>query len=468
MSFNSLQFALFLVVVLAGHLVLQGGARNRASRLWLLASSWFFYAAWSPLYLLFLLLSTTVDWALALGMARSRSRAARRVLLGLSLVSNLGILGWFKYGTLLAESALGLLALVGVGGDLSPRPLDLLLPVGISFYTFQSLSYSIDVYRGTIVARRSFLDVALYVAFFPQLVAGPIVRATKFLPQLDRPSRASERLIEQSLFRIAVGLAKKVLLADPLGVAVDAAFAEPSSIGVVGAMLAVYGFAFQIYFDFSGYSDIAIGTARLFGFEIPENFDRPYLASSPRDFWRRWHISLSTWLRDYLYIPLGGNKGSESATRVNLFMTMALGGLWHGASWMFLLWGAWHGGLLIAQRALASRGSGLARLPLGLRRVLTFHLVCVGWLIFRAETPGQFRAMLQAFRRSDTGFAPHLPAALVLLVVAVGLHQMAAREMWSDRFLQLSPSLQGVLYAGTIAVLWLAAPAAEQFIYFQF
>ncbi|WP_179952245.1 MBOAT family O-acyltransferase [Marinicella rhabdoformis] len=297
---------------------------------------------------------------------------------------NLGILGFFKYANFLLDSANGVVVAVGY----QPLQLfDILLPVGISFYTFQSLSYTVDIYRGQLRPRTKISEYALFVSFFPQLVAGPIVRASEFFEQLDKKRSFSFAMAQSGVMLIMLGLVKKVVFADNLALFVDPVFDNPQAAGGMETLLAVYAFAFQIYFDFSGYTDIAIGVAKLLGFTFPKNFNHPYLALSIQDFWRRWHMTLSRWLRDYLYISLGGNRKGAWKTQRNLFLTMFLGGLWHGASWNFAVWGVLHGVYLAIERSLGKRmvfnsQSVWYRLT---KWLIVFHLVCFAWIFFRAN-----------------------------------------------------------------------------------
>jgi len=317
-----------------------------------------FYHAWASSmrggykYLAGLIIFTIVlDYYLALAIASTNSRRARRLLLVISLVTNLGVLAFFKYLFFFATNVKAIFGL-----DFNTAAFKLILPAGISFHTFQSLSYTLDVYRGKVPATRSVLRFATYVLFFPQLVAGPIVRAHEFLPQISNLPDHDARRAADGLYRILVGLLKKLCLADVLAIAlVDRVFATPGSFSGLEVLFAVYGYAFQIYLDFSAYSDIAIGSAQLFGFEFPENFRTPYRSANLQEFWRRWHITLSTWLRDYLYIPLGGSRGAPWMTYKNLMITMLLGGLWHGASWTFIVWGFLHGGGLAVTRIYQRR-----------------------------------------------------------------------------------------------------------------
>ncbi len=392
MLFNSVEFAVFLVAVATVHFVLLARASATARKAFLLIASYAFYASYNPPCTLLLAFSTLVDWFVARAMVSARTVPSRRALLLVSLVVNLGMLAVFKYGDFVIENV----ALVlGTSGQGAPAGLGIFLPVGISFYTFQTLSYTIDVYRGDLRPARNLLDFALYVSFFPQLVAGPIVRAADFLPQLATMRDPGAERLEYGLLRIASGLVKKIVLADTLGAWADVVFGESGSTGGLETLVGVYAYAYQIYFDFSGYSDIAIGLGALFGLRIPENFDRPYLADSPRDFWRRWHISLSTWLRDYLYIPLGGNRAGRGGVARNLMITMLLGGLWHGAAWTYVAWGGYHGLLLVVQRGWeAVRREHWPAMPRLARQVATFHLVVLGWILFRAPSLGAATTVL--------------------------------------------------------------------------
>jgi alginate O-acetyltransferase complex protein AlgI len=343
----------------------------------------------------------------------------------------------------------------------------IVLPIGISFYTFQLLSYSVDVYRRQVRATRSLLDFAIYIAFFPQLVAGPIVRASEFLPQLAQMPKPTGATFYSGLTQLLRGLVKKMLIADTLATFVDPVMAGPDLFAGPTVWLALFAYAGQIYADFAGYSDIAIGSARLLGFELPENFRHPYLADSPSDFWRRWHITLSTWLRDYLYIPLGGSRGSSFATALTLVVTMGLGGLWHGASWNFVLWGLWHGVLLILTRSWRDRPvDGWRRV---LRILLTFSLVTAGWTLFRTAGASEFAALWGQMIWPNAGYAwfPPLPlVALALLLIEHLVWSSRHRELLSlpaDRW--QTPWLVGL----AIAALVLFAPTGfRPFVYFQF
>ncbi|MCR9117381.1 MAG: MBOAT family protein [bacterium] len=385
MLFQTPEFAIFFLVVSAFYFAYPLKLRH----LLLLFASYFFYMSWDYRFGALILVSTGIDYAACLAIENNSGRESqRRFYLVVSLVTNLTILAVFKYFNFFANSFVDFASLCGF--VLSPVAVNIILPVGISFFTFQSMSHTIDVYRGEIKAERSFVRFALYVAFFPQLVAGPIVRAVDFLPQLNRKPKLNWVRIHWGFERFLIGLLKKVVIADNMSPVVDLIYGSPTSFSTPMLWFATICYAVQIYADFSGYSDMAIGCARILGFKIPENFNMPYLASSPSDFWRRWHISLSTWLRDYLYIPLGGNRYGTFKLYRNLMITMVLGGLWHGASYNFIIWGVGHGLLLCGQRVLASifpksKGKGNFVVK-AVSIVLMFVAVITLWVPFRAAT----------------------------------------------------------------------------------
>jgi D-alanyl-lipoteichoic acid acyltransferase DltB (MBOAT superfamily) len=464
MAFNSSEFAVFLPIVLLGYFLISA-RRWRGRKAWLLVASYAFYMSWNPAFVVLLLITTLADFILARRIERATSPTGRRALLCLSVGANLGMLGFFKYGAFVFANTAWLLR--PVLGE-ATAVFDVVLPIGISFYTFESLSYTIDVYRGRIAACRSLLDFSLFLAFFPHLVAGPIVRPAAFLPQLAAPPRMRGTAVEDALARITIGLIKKVLLADLLGEYVDHVFEIPGAYAGTNVLLAIYAYAFQIYYDFAGYTDIALGVAGLFGLTLPENFDRPYLAESPRDFWRRWHISLSTWLRDYLYVPLGGSRISSRRTYWNLMVTMVLGGLWHGAAWHFVAWGAYHGGLLAGERALRDRGTSWMPSTVTGRRLLTFHVVCLGWVLFRAPDVAGAVTVLRSLVGWGFVSSRLTTQTAILVAVAAGLHvglpARDARAAW----VRMPAWVQGAAYAGAFAAMLLLAPANARFIYFQF
>jgi D-alanyl-lipoteichoic acid acyltransferase DltB (MBOAT superfamily) len=472
--FNTLAYAKFFAAVFVVSWLL---ARLRKLRvLFLLGASYAFYAHWNWRFLPLIFASSTVDWLLGNAIARAEDPVRRKRWLAVTVAVNLGVLGVFKYlgfGIQTARAVLGAL-----GAHPPEVALHIALPIGVSFFTFESMSYVIDVYRKDIEPHPSYLEYLAFVAFFPHLVAGPIVRPRDLLPQFAAPARWDEAAGSQALFLIATGLLKKVAISDYLSVnLVDRVFDAPAQFSALECYAAVVGYAVQIYCDFSGYTDIAIGSARLLGVRFPKNFDAPYKATSVQDFWRRWHISLSTWLRDYLYIPLGGNRLGPRRTTVNLLLTMLLGGLWHGASFTFVVWGGLHGAALAVNRA---RERGRARRgepePAGGFRaiasgVLTFHFVCVTWVFFRAET---FRGAARVFAelRTLTAFHPNLPLPVVL-VLAAGLGSHFLPERWYESlqkgFVRLPAVAQGtLLFAAAVVLRQIESADAVPFVYFQF
>jgi alginate O-acetyltransferase complex protein AlgI len=370
-TFLFLFFPLFLLVYYVLPFRLRSG--------WILAGSWVFYGWWRVDFLFLLICAAASGWFVGTRIARHRESDPRRAGLWLAagVIVALGVLGYFKYFNFGVETLSALIETVSGRGLTAFR---VILPIGISFYTFQIISYVVDVYRGDAPVARSFVDVAAYVSLFPQLVAGPIVRYREIADQLVRRSHSWEKF-SQGAVRFIIGLARKVLIADAVAPIVDAVYAAPSP-GLLAAWLGVAAYTIQIYFDFAAYSDMAVGMGRMLGFRFPENFDCPYHARSITEFWRRWHMTLSRWLRDYLYIPLGGNRRGGRRTIVNLMTVMALGGLWHGAAWSFLLWGVWHGAWLVAERVAGVRD----RAGGWLRRTTSLLIVMVGWVLFRADS----------------------------------------------------------------------------------
>jgi alginate O-acetyltransferase complex protein AlgI len=480
MSFNSLQYAAFLPLVVVAYWVLPRRWRLPL----LLTTSYVFYGWWAWRFALLLGFTTTVDWAIGRWMGERPDASAdgaagmdrrRRRLVALSAVTNLGVLAWFKYAGFFVAEATSLFDRLGI--TTSTVTLSILLPVGVSFFTFQSLSYVVDVYRGEVAPVRSWVRYATFVAFFPQLVAGPISRVGSLLPQLDheRPPPGGGQ-VGSGLLLILRGLVRKVVIADQVAPVVADAFASAGSGSRWLALAGIVGFAIQIYADFAAYSDIARGSARLFGIELVHNFRQPYLAASVTAFWRRWHISLSTWLRDYLYVPLGGNRGGRWATARNLFVTMVLGGFWHGAGWGFLAWGALHGAYLVGERLAGVRPRaddamgwpGVRRLP-GL--AWTLLAVGVAWVFFRAPTFGDALAML-----GDLGSGSGVAATagqlwIVALAVAASLAIDAAEIRWGST---LQPARRHPVLTGAtagmalVALLVASGTAPTPFIYFQF
>jgi D-alanyl-lipoteichoic acid acyltransferase DltB (MBOAT superfamily) len=464
MLFIELRFFFFFAVVFAVHWALR---RAGARKLWLLACSYVFYGAWDWRFLGLIFASTLIDYVAALFLARPRPPGGRRFWLAFSVTVNLGVLGLFKYYDFFAEQALALGQLLG--WRLSPLTLHLTLPVGISFYTFQSLSYTIDVYRKELAATRSFTDFALFVAFFPQLVAGPIVRAADFLPQLRVPRRLAQIEFRPLLTLFLVGYVKKACIADNLASLVDPVFAGPGNAGAATLWLAAFLYGVQIFCDFSGYSDMAIATGGLLGYRLPENFRAPYLASTVSQFWRRWHISLSTWFRDYVYIPVGGGRRSPPRVYANLIIVFLLCGLWHGARWNFVLWGLIHGLFLVLERPtrLAKRESWSL---LGNAYVLL--VVMPAWVVFR--TPDLATAALYCRSaltlRPLAGAGPAIdPSWWALLPVLWIVQVFLARRGLEERVAAMPDALFAAAYGAAFAlVLPFAAANYLPFVYFQF
>jgi alginate O-acetyltransferase complex protein AlgI len=476
MLFNSFQFLLFLPVVLAIYYPLPHKAQNR----FLLLASMFFYASWDWRFLAPLLITTSIDFWCARCMGAIISAqgltSARKPYLILSVVANLGLLGFFKYCNFFVSSTGGLLR--AFGGHLNPWTLKVILPVGISFYTFQALSYTIDVYRGQLHATNSYLDFLLAVLYFPHLVAGPIQRANSLLPQVTKPRQPTWDGIVAGIHLIVWGYFKKVYIADNLAPLVNQLFSEPHP-GGFHVLLAGYAFAFQIYCDFSGYTDIARGIAKLMGFEFMINFHLPYFSRNPAEFWRRWHISLSTWMRDYLYVPLGGNRRGRTRMLTNLMITMVLAGLWHGAAWTFVLWGCYHGLLLLGYHALEpplSRAWSVRpqlgkRLLDALSVLLFFQATCYGWLIFRANSVHQLAVMTAALwhplRGVDLELASRI-AWLAMPLVAIQIIQRLSRRTDFLNFRWVTLEIRTACYAVLLYLVLFRGGSPKSFIYFQF
>jgi D-alanyl-lipoteichoic acid acyltransferase DltB (MBOAT superfamily) len=471
MLFNSVEYACLLAIVFGGFWLL--GNRRLPRVLLLLVASYVFYACWNAKYLALIFLSSNVDFFIGRGLARAERAGIRRLLLAASVIVNLGVLCTFKYFNFFVDSFVDLLAAMGIESD--GTHLEVLLPVGISFYTFQTLSYTIDVYRRKMAPTNRYFEYLLFVSFFPQLVAGPIVRASHLLPQIGRIPKLTAEAGSRALFLIGIGLIKKIAIADFLGShMVDRVFSNPEMYSSIETLLGVYAYAFQIYADFSAYSDIAIGSAALLGFQIPLNFNAPYRAADLREFWQRWHISLSTWLRDYLYIPLGGSRRGGARTYLNLMTTMLLGGLWHGAALTFIAWGAMHGLALVVTRLLQrfrgrKRVWGSARRAVGV--LVTFHLVCAAWVFFRAPDFSRAAAVFGSIAALDFDTTNLTWPGLAVLGAAVFTHWMP--DSWIDGARRLFHAVPAAVQAASlVAVLWavrqLALTEVTPFIYFQF
>ena len=462
MLFNSFQFLyLFLPIT---YLVFWALRSKRQRYVWLTLTGYIFYAFWNYRFCALMAFSTVVSYLAGRALAATEDPRRRKLWLVLPVSVDLALLGFFKYAGFLLENAQ--FAATSLGLPVHFPSLSIVLPIGISFYTFHTISYIVDAYRRKITPTRDFFEFSCYVSLFSQLVAGPIVRFRQIEADLENIEHSNRRAywgIGWSFF--AVGLIKKVLLADTLAAIVDPALANYQQLGSVAIWMSMLGYAYQLYFDFSGYSDMAVGLGYLFGIRIPQNFDSPYKALDPSDFWRRWHISLSSCLRDYLYIPLGGNRVGPWRTYVNLLLTMLIGGLWHGAGWTFLAWGAYHGLLLALYRRFSARWDAL---PTAMRRALMFVLVTVGWVFFRAKTFSMAAALLKRMWIPTSGSLPIGVQGLTVLLVVAAIIAHGLRNSW-----QMKHDGQGrtpwALALGvllSIGALYGAAPSP--FLYFQF
>jgi alginate O-acetyltransferase complex protein AlgI len=469
MLFPTLDFLLFFIVVLA--LMVPFAHQHTLRKLVLVIASYWFYAQWNWHYCFLLAGSSLLTYAGGLAIGAASSARARKLIVGVTVGLHLLLLSTFKYLDFLVGSANHLMHAFGTGRELPF--MEIILPIGISFFTFHGISYLVDVYRGDVAVCRRLIDILLYLSFFPQLVAGPIVRAAFFLPQLARPS--AERVpIAEPILLIIGGLFKKVVIATYLATdLVDPVFFDPSRYGTVDLLLAAYGYAVQIYCDFSAYSDIAIGLAALLGYRFPINFDQPYRAQSLREFWQRWHISLSSWLRDYLYKPLGGSRGGRWFTARNLMITMLLGGLWHGAALKFVVWGGLHGVGLVIERWLQPWSGTWARTCLGrvVATLIVFHIVCLGWILFRADSFATVLVYLGALVQGPAGELQATPFTVVLLVLGLGLHAVP-RDLpgrLARMFVIVPAWIWGVTAGIAVATIDALGPeGVAPFIYFQF
>lgn len=469
MIFTSFEFVIFFLLVWA----IRGRFSNFGAEKWfLLVASYLFYMSWSPAYVLLIFGTSLMDFAVGRMLGQIEAPGKRKALLSISLALNLGLLCYFKYTNFLAANLSVIFGFFGL--HVAPRYYSIILPVGISFFTFQSMSYTIDVYRRKLEPCRNVRDFLLFVAFFPQLEAGPIVRASYFLPQLRQRMRATLPEIESGLAQCALGAVKKMAISDQISPHVDLIFADPGKFDGLTLWLGALGYAIQIYCDFSGYTDMAIGCARILGYTFVENFQMPYSSVNITEFWHRWHISLSTWLRDYLYIPLGGNRKGTARTYVNLMATMLLGGLWHGAGWNFIIWGALHGvGLVLHKvwRAFVPAKPGRNLLTESLSRVLTLGLVIGGWIFFRARTFGEasiyLERMLSLAGSGTRLLSPQIVAAVALVFL---IHLLVPKDYnWAVDVPGRTVPARIVAYSGLVGALVLfAATEGAPFIYFQF
>lgn len=474
MLFNSLIFPLFFLVVIIIYFRLNHHYQNR----WLLISSYFFYGWWDWRFCSLLIFSTILDWFVSHALSKTKERKRKKYLLFLSISCNLGVLCFFKYYNFFVNSAKTLLLSIGFNPDFFT--LSIILPVGISFYTFQTMAYTIDVYRRRMKPAEDFTSFALYVSYFPQLVAGPIERAQRLLPQLIKYRSFNYQYARTGVSLILFGYFKKVVIADSLAPIVDSCFQNPGSISGLDLLFGVYAFAIQIYCDFSGYTDIARGVSRFLGIELIQNFSYPYFSRNITEFWRRWHISLSSWLRDYLYIPLGGNKKGKVRTYINLMATMLLGGLWHGANWTFVIWGGLHGIFLSVHKILLNGkeidifswgNSQLGYLSDLIRILMTFHLVCLTWIFFRASSSLDAYYYISGIVSNGgdlTILKPVLLGLLSMILIDIG-QRFRDDQLW---LLQL-PSFLRYVIANTVLIVNILIfgyhyGGTTPFIYFQF
>ncbi len=461
MLFNSLHFTLFFFVVLC----LYWAFPAKWKKPLLLFASYYFYGAWDIRFVALLIGTTSVDFFCARKIHIASTLQKKKLYLIVSLSANLLVLGFFKYFNFFTASFCSLFSLHDSLG------LSIILPVGVSFYTFQSMSYTIDVYRSK-VKPASALDYFLFVSFFPQLVAGPIVRADQFLPQEREGKKIDFENLHKGIVLFLHGFVKKVLFADILARAIDPIFANPLSYSSGACLLAVYGFAFQIFWDFSGYTDMARGVAKTLGYDLPINFNLPYLSASFGEFWKRWHISLSSWLRDYLYIGLGGNRRGAIKTLRNVFITMALGGLWHGAQWHFVVWGIFHGMLLIVEHGmtmLVKSAVTANRLVLVLRRLIVFHCVCIGWILFRCPNLTVAKNMFVSILSGQWSLAYgqlFLLASVMIFMVWEIVSALANSDRHGDN--EVFVKIKSVLSGAAVALAFIYSTTSAPFLYFQF
>jgi alginate O-acetyltransferase complex protein AlgI len=473
--FCSLEFLLFFALIFALYWALPW----RGARIWLLLiASFYFYASWNKWLALLISATTILDYLLALGMDRVASQRGRKVLLGVSLCANLGLLCYFKYANFFLLSLDE--ALIAAGSPVWFNTLRVILPIGISFYTFEAINYTVDVYRRKLPAERNLGHFLLFILFFPHLVAGPIVRARDFLPQVRQPKRWNWYRLHLGLQFLLMGLFKKLVIADRMAWFVDPVYAEPGQYHTGVAWLAVFAYALQVYCDFSGYTDMAIGTAHMLGYKLAQNFDMPFLAVNVADLWRRWHMSLSSWLRDYLFIPLGGSRGGEWKARRNLFLTMTLCGLWHGAAWPFVGFGMVQGLYMIIHRAFhrycreSPRLDSLLRTRPGtlLCMMLTFVTFCLSLVIFRAAdfaAAGRMFLCLFHWESGLSGKPVPVTGFWLTVAVVVAAHLVRHFGLWQRWNWRMPPSLLGASYAAVLMVALVLAPhGGKAFIYFQF
>lgn len=458
MLFHTWPFVLFFLIVYPIYLILK---RTRFGLIWLLVASYFFYAWINPLYAILIFYPTLIDYAVA---ARMEKSTRRKMWLVVSVVNNIGLLGFFKYADFVTDNINILLSSLKIPYEIAPP--GILLPIGLSFYTLQSMSYIIDFYRGNIEREKSFIRYAAYVSFFPRLLAGPIERAGNLLPQLDKKARVNIEDFTDGLSLFVVGLFKKVALADYLALYVNNVYSNPEQFQSPALILATFLFAWQIYFDFSGYTDMARGIARMIGIRLMLNFNNPYLATGLGDFWSRWHISLSSWFKDYVYIPLGGNRRGKFNTYRNMFLTMVISGLWHGAAWTFIIWGVVHALGRFLTRELEKTDFYKEKVPKIIKQLFVFGFVCFAWIFFRAESIND--AWIIITRIFTSGLTnPYCPVFVLALIVIVWLYQFlyesSLKYILELKFVRIGCVVLMIFYLAVFA------PSSEQaFIYLQF
>ncbi len=481
MLFHTWVFFVFFLIVYPVYLLVR--RNNQLMNLWLMIASYIFYMWWNPVYIVLLFGTSAIDYVMVLLMEHKRS--TRTLWLVISLVSNFGLLGYFKYSGFLTENINLLLThihspyllpdpvwypnrMIGLFGATDHFFEKVVLPIGISFHTFQSMSYTIDAYKGAIKTERNFIRFLTFVSFFPQLVAGPIERASNLLPQLQKMPTITRQDINDGLSLFLVGFFKKVALADYLARYVDPVYRVPGNFNAPALILATVAFGWQIYFDFSGYTDMARGLARVMGFRMMLNFNNPYTATGLGDFWNRWHISLSTWFKDYLYFPMGGSRYGPVRTYFNIFVTMVISGIWHGANWTFVMWGIVHALGRCATREVEQTQVYRKRIPRIVKQMLIFTFVTFTWIFFRAETLSD--AVLIIKRIFTTSWTdPHFPVLMAGLIAGVWLYQLLYNSRVAlKRYLETSPVRVGVASLMIAYLMIVAQPSTKQFIYFQF
>ncbi|MDD2479139.1 MAG: hypothetical protein PHS31_04535 [Victivallaceae bacterium] len=467
MLFHTYEFIVFFAIVMAVYLPLR---RTNWWQLWLLIASYFFYGWWNPLFLILIFYSTALNYFVGLKLGTSRFRKS---WLTFCLINNLFLLGFFKYAGFFTDNVRALFQILNIPLDI-PDP-NILLPVGISFFTFQAMSYSIDVFRGEVKIEKNFVRFAAFVALFPQLVAGPIERAKALLPQMRHKPLIRWHDLSDGISLFMIGLFKKIVMADFLAIYVEKIYNSPENFGALPLVFATYAFAWQIYCDFSGYTDMARGIAKIMGIRLMLNFNNPYTAVDLGDFWRRWHISLSSWFKDYVYIPLGGNRGFKYSVYRNIFLTMLISGFWHGAAWTFVVWGALNGIGRLATMKIDRSDFYRNKIPKILKQLLVFNFICVTWVFFRAETVTKSLLILKriftgATSSIETTFLStfqNVPAVMFLLILAMWVYQLVfnskSKGLLETRFMRIAS-----IVTTTILILIFATSANKQFIYFQF